>query len=178
MTIAKLEDAIRRIRGQLKNYSPSADQYGYMYTEAATRYLLIDPIIWALDWDMTDFDQCAVEWPMPAGQFTRKADYVLFNRTGRPVVVIEAKYQGRELANHESQLNRYTEKLRSGMGVLTDGPVWRLYNLRKRGEFNQKHDMTIDICNRTISTVARSGTASVRELAVRLNGFLDKDKWW
>ena len=53
-------------------------KYRYMYKELATRYLLIDPIIRALDWDMNDFDQSAVEWPMPEGQFHRKADYVLF----------------------------------------------------------------------------------------------------
>jgi hypothetical protein len=178
MTISKLENAIRRVRTQLEHYPPTGDAYGHMYSELATRYLLIDPIIWALDWDMNDFDQLAVEWAMPPGQYVRKADYVLFNRTARPVIVIEAKYHGRNLINHEAQLEGYTEPLRSGLGVLTDGIIWRIYNLRKRGEIHDRHVVTVDVGRRTISGETNDDTASVRELARCLNKWLDKDKWW
>jgi len=50
-----------------------------MYSELVTRYLLIDPVVQALDWDLHDFDYAAVEWPLPPGQYVQKADYVLFN---------------------------------------------------------------------------------------------------
>jgi hypothetical protein len=178
MTIAKLEDAIRQVRKQLEDYPPTSSAYGYMYSELATRYLLIDPIVRALDWDMNDFDQSAVEWPMPSGQYVRKADYVLFNRTERPVIVIEAKYRGRNLANHEAQLEGYTEHLRSGIGVLTDGIVWRIYNLRRRGEFGDRRVVTVDIGKGTITQGKDSETTTVRELSRCLNEWLDKDQWW
>ena len=51
MTIAALEGAMRQVRKQLKDYPP--EEFGYVYRELATRYLLIDPVlVRALDWDM------------------------------------------------------------------------------------------------------------------------------
>ncbi len=178
MTIAKIEDAIRQVRKQLEKYPSTSSEYGYMYSELATRYLLIDAIIRALDWDMNDFDQSAVEWPMPSGQNVRKADYVLFNRMERPVIVIEAKYRGRNLANHEAQLEGYTAHLRSGIGVLTDGVSWRIYNLRKRGNFSERHATTFEVVDGTIMDVAGERSANMREMAQCLNSWLDKDRWW
>ena len=62
MTIKAVEEAIRRVRKQVEDYPP--EEFGYVYRELATRYLLIDPVVRALDWDMGDFWQCAVEWPL------------------------------------------------------------------------------------------------------------------
>ena len=182
MTIRKLETAIRRVRSQLDKFPPERDQFFHMYSEMTTRYVLIDPLIWAMDWDMNDFWQCAVEWPMPSGQYRDKADYVLFNRperNSRPVIVIEAKYRGRNLGNHEAQLERYTSEMKSGLGVLTDGMVWRLYNLRRRGEtFSDKYEATVDISKGKIYENGKYRGANVRQLAWTLNLYLDKDKWW
>ena len=178
MTIAKLEMAIRRVRKQLDDYPPTGEQYGHMYSEIVTRYLLIDPMILALDWDLHDFDQAAVEWPLPPGQYTRKADYVMFNRREVPRIVIEAKYRGRNLANHEAQLEGYVDGMLSGVGVLTDGIAWRIYNLRKRGDFAGKHEVTVDVVAGTISGRASERKTNMREMAQCLDSWLDKDKWW
>ena len=178
MTIAKLEKAIGQVRRQLDAYRPTRAQYGHMYSELVTRYLLIDPVVQASDWDLHDFDQAAVEWPMPEGQYTQKADYVLFNRREQPRIVIEAKYRGRNLANHEAQLERYTAKMLSGIGVLTDGVNWRIYNLRKRGNFSERHVVTLDVVAGRIKDVAGERSANMREMAQCLNSWLDKDRWW
>lgn len=178
MTIANLEQAIRRVRRQLHDYPPTREHYDHMYSEIATRYLLIDPVVQALDWNLHDFDYAAVEWPMPPGQYLRKADYVLFNRRERPVIVIEAKYRGRNLANHESQLEGYTSQMLSGIGVLTNGLEWRLYNLRRRGEFSTKFVGAAHIVCGTITEPGCERSANVRELAQYLNEWLDKDRWW
>ena len=184
MTIANVEEAIRQVRKQLDKYPPEPDMFGYVYRELATRYLLIDPVVRALDWDMGDFWQCAVEWPLLKDdkervRWSEKADYVLFNPSERPVVVIEAKRVGTDLASWEAQLERYTPDMRSGMGVLTDGVIWRLYNLRKRGEFAAKRVMTVNIREGTICGEGMdSGKASIRKLAQTMNGWLDKDRWW
>ena len=172
MTIKAVEDAIRQVRKQVKDYPP--EEFGYVYRELATRYLLIDPVVRALDWDMGDFWQCAVEWPLLKDdegrtRWSEKADYVLFSRSEQPVVVIEAKRVGTDLASWEEQLERYTPDMKSGIGVLTDGVIWQLYNLRKRGEFATKHVAEVDI---------REGYGSIRESARTLNEWLDKDRWW
>lgn len=182
MTIANVGEAIRQVRKQLDKYPPEPDMFGYVYRELATRYLLIDPAVRGLDWDMGDFWQCAVEWPMPKDQWSEKADYVLFNRPergNRPVVVIEAKKCGTDLGKWEAQLQRYVSDLNSGMGVLTDGVIWHLYNLRKRGEFASKRVVTVNIREGTIC--GENGTsrkARIREMAQTLNAWLDKDRWW
>jgi len=187
MTIANVEDAIRQVRKQLADFPPEPDMFGYVYRELATRYLLIDPVVRALDWDMGDFWQCAVEWPLLKDhegryRWSEKSDYVLFNRLergNRPVVVIEAKKCGTDLGKWEAQLERYTSDIKSGIGVLTDGVIWQLYNLRKRGEFATKRVVTVDIRAGAIS--GENGDtckARIRELAQTLNCWLDKDKWW
>ena len=181
MTIAAIEGAIRQVRRQLKTYPP--EDFGYMYRELATRYLLIDPVVRALDWDMGDFWQRAVEWPLLKDdegriQWSKKADYVLFNPNERPVIVIEAKRVGTNLDGWETQLKQYTTDMRSGMGVLTDGVIWRLYNLRKRGEFPTKQAVTVDIPEGTICENGDTSKVSARELAQTLNEWLDKDWWW
>ncbi len=178
MTIANLEQAVSRVRKQLADYPPTREYYNHMYSELATRYLLIDPVVQALDWDLHDFDYAAVEWAMPPGQYVRKADYVLFNRRERPVIVIEAKYRGRNLVNHESQLEGYTCQMLSGIGVLTDGMEWRLYNLRRRGDFSAKLIGIAHIVNGNITERGNERSATIRELAQYLNEWLDKDRWW
>lgn len=182
MTISNLEIAIRQVRKQLKDYPP--EEFGYVYRELATRYLLIDPMVRALDWDMGDFWQCAVEWPLLKNnegrtRWSEKADYVLFNPSERPVVVIEAKRVRSDLASWETQLERYTFGMRSGIGVLTDGVIWHLYNLRKRGEFASKRVVTVNIREATIcGENGISRKARIREVAQTLNAWLDKDRWW
>ena len=181
MTIAAVEKAIRQVRKQLKTYSP--EEFGYVYREMATRYLLIDPVVRALDWDMGDFWQCAVEWPLLTDddgriRWSEKADYVLFNIRERPVVVIEAKKLGTDLEIWEPQLERYTPDMKSGIGVLTDGVIWRLYNLRKRGEFTTKQVVAVNIREGTICKNGDTRKKPARKLAQTLNAWLDKDRWW
>jgi len=181
MTIKAVEEAIRQVRKQLDIFPPA--EFGYVYRELATRYLLIDPVVRALDWDMGDFWQCAVEWPLLKDDegrilWSEKADYVLFSPSERPVIVIEAKKLGTNLESWETQLERYTPDMKSGIGVLTDGAIWRLYNLRRRGEFATKQIVTVNIREGTISENGDTRKARARELAQTLNEWLDKDRWW
>jgi len=94
------------------------------------------------------------------------------------VIVIEAKYRGRNLVNHETQLERYTSEMLSGIGVLTDGMEWRLYNLRRCGEFSSKFIGGVQVIDGQILEPGKDRTASIRGLAQYLNEWLDKDRWW
>ncbi len=56
--------------------------------ETRTKYALIDPVLWALEWDLADPKQVKLEFEIKGG----RVDYALF-KSGRetPVILVEAK---------------------------------------------------------------------------------------
>lgn len=162
MTIKAVEDAIQQVRQQLEDYPQSTTaSHGWRYLERATRYALIDPILLALGWDLTRPDQCSFEadpkwesWVKP------HVDYVLWRPSELAAVVIEAKSADSKLGTpeQEGQLERYSEGLKSGIAVLTNGKVWYLYNLnfRQREEFGDKKVEDVDVLNGSVNAAART----------------------
>ena len=77
--------------GSVKTKAPANNH------ETSTRYILIDPILRALGWDLSNPDECVVEYEVARrGNYpATRVDYVLKCATGQPVVVIEAKRIGR-----------------------------------------------------------------------------------
>ncbi len=170
----KLERSIYKIRQQLAHYPETACQYRHMYNEMVTRYLLIDPVLSAAGWNLHDFDETAVEWPMPTNRSKRKADYVLFDRDGQPKVVIEAKALPVAVRNHpaglEQQLAGYVKGMRSGVAVLTNGLIWNFYDLdSNRRALKYKFVEQIDI---------RSNKGDLRKSGKGLGNWLPKERWW
>lgn len=172
MSIGTVEAAIRRVRKQLADYD--RDNYGWSYNETATRYILIDPVLRALGWDIYDLDQCSVEWAMPPDKPIGRADYVLGNSLDENVIVIEAKRMdvavGGEPRGFENKLAGYTKGMSTGVAVLTNGLVWRLYELdsTRRALRNQRTDRA-DI---------REGHGTISGCARTLDDWLAKDRWW
>lgn len=111
------------------------------WREDQTRYAIIDPIIRALGWNTADPKECFIELPMrDAEGIVGYADYALF--VGRnirdivdckvaPSVLIEAKPLRAPLDAHVEQLAWYvaTTNMTEGVGVLTNGVEWRLYDV-------------------------------------------------
>ena len=111
---------------------------------------------------------------MPAGQYTRKTDYVLFNADEQPMVIIEAKSLRVGIKNRpagiENQLASYCKGLNRGAAVLTNGVIWHLYELdSSRRTFKNKHVTEVDI---------REGHGSIIGSAKTLHEWLNKDRWW
>ena len=108
MSISAVEDAIRQVRQQLADYPTS----GYLYNEATTRNVIINPMLEALGWDLCNLDQCGYEID-PKGELWGKkpADYVLGAPSGRTVVIVEAKRMANGLTTEreEEQLAGYAE---------------------------------------------------------------------
>ena len=172
MTVRSVENAIRRVRQQLEVYD--RENYGWSYNETGTRYILIDPVLKALGWDIYDMDQCGVEWPMPPHKPMGRADYVLGNRHDDIVIVIEAKRVdvsvGGEPRRFESKLTSYTRGMKTGVAALTNGLIWRLYELDStRKALRNRRSERVDI---------REGYGTISESARLLHEWLDKDKWW
>ena len=166
MSISAIEDAIRQVRQQLADYPTS----GYLYNEATTRNVIINPMLEALGWDLCNLDQCGYEID-PKGELWGKkpADYVLGAPSGRTVVIVEAKRMSNGLTTEreEEQLAGYAEGVLSGVAVLTNGKDWYIYNLRKRGDFSDKLISPINLLD-----------CNVREAARTLHAALDVGNWW
>lgn len=159
MAIKDVENAIRHGRNVMVYHWDSAAQ-----NENATRYAIIDPIIWGLGWLTCDPAECRVEYAR--GQ-QGNVDYALLNRDGKPVILVEAKRLDKDSARSEEQLAKYGRGMPRGVGVLTDGQLWHLYDFGKKGRFSNKRVATVDIAS-----------DGVRQAARQLNDLLSKRKWW
>ena len=170
MTVAKVEEAIVQVQRHLADWNRD----DYRYTETPTRYLIIDPILIALGWDLNDMDQCSMEWPMPKGQYRTRVDYALGNGEGEVIAAIEAKSLETPVRNRpaglENQLARYVKGMRCGVAVLTNGAIWHIYNLdSNRRSLTNKHVVQVDI---------RKGNADNAESARILHRWLNQPKLW
>ena len=184
MTIKAVEEAIEHVKAQMARYD-RYDDYYWSYNETSTRYILIDPVLWALGWNIYDMRQCAVEWPMPF--YPRKpigrADYVLGNVLNENVIVIEAKSIkvpiGGKRTGFENKLAAYTRGLTKGRAVLTNGLVWHIYELgSSRRPLNKRHLITANINNETITDGKGQRPASFHQMAAVLNRHLNRRCWW
>lgn len=165
MSISSVARAIRQVRTQLGDY-PTAN---YWYNEATTRLALVNPMVESLGWDLCNLYQCGYEIDPKGEEWGKKpADYVLGAPSGRSVVVIEAKHLRHNLTSgDEEQLAGYVEGLPSGYAVLTNGDVWRVYNLRKRGDFADKSVCEVSVVSDAIQATART-----------LHEWLGVHRWW
>ena len=105
--------------------------------ELDTKYYLIDPLLRALNWDVSDPAQVVYE------QQVRKKkgniDYVLLDRLGNPAIYLEAKRADEWLTNtHLVQLRSYIQGITAGLAVLTNGTEWKIYDLSRPGRFDSE----------------------------------------
>ena len=159
MPIKDVANAIRHGREVMDEYYSLLAR-----NESATRYAIIDPIIWGLGWLTCHPTECRAEY---ARGLQGNVDYALLNRDGKPVILIEAKRLDTDVSEVEWQLAKYGRGMRKGVGVLTDGQMWHLYDFGVRGKFEDKHIATVDIYSDGIQPSAR-----------KLNDLLSKAKWW
>lgn len=91
-------------------------------SEFQTRYGLIDPILRALEWDISNLEEVQVDCTAGSG----KADYVLMSQSN-PHIVIEAKALNMMNSNCVSQGSAYCSALGASVLVCTDGETWSIY---------------------------------------------------
>ena len=87
-----------------------------------------------------------------------------------PVILIEAKSLGADLTDPKyiRQLARYCREIGYGIGVLTDGQHWRLYDLESdKRPFPRKLFKIVDV-----------NKGSIRQAARELHKELNKRRWW
>lgn len=83
-------------------------------TEAETRKQLIDVMLREAGWDLNNPDQVQTEYPVetfPNKTGRGNADYVLFDKVGKPIAVIEAKKTMVDPKNGKHQAKLYADAL-------------------------------------------------------------------
>lgn len=98
--------------------------------ETSTRYVLIDPILRALGWDLSNPAECVVEFEVArSGKQATRVDYVLMCATGQPAVVIEAKRIDVVSDDERAldQMEHYLQDIPTAMvAVVTNGQYWEI----------------------------------------------------
>ena len=134
---AMSEKDVREAIEQIEEVIDDVGEYISECHEYQTRYSLIDPTLTALGWDISDVNQVVVEYWTDWG----RVDYALLESPdGESAIAVEAKvlWTNLESTAIQRQILSYAEGKRKGDLVLTDGATWQIYNLGKRGRFQNK----------------------------------------
>ena len=105
--------------------------------ETQTKESFINPLISALGWDVTDFDEVKLEY-----KHSKKAnpvDYALLIDL-TPKLYIEAKQLGSNLDDYKwiAQILTYSTMAGVKWSILTDGNFYRLYNTTAEAKLEEK----------------------------------------
>ena len=109
--------------------------------ETRTRTALMDPMLQALGWDVSDPALVTVEYNVASG----RADYALLSVDGKPRVFLEAKRLGESLIRHRSQMVTYAVELGTPYSALSDGDKWEVYDTFKQVALDKKRILNISI---------------------------------
>lgn len=145
-TARSVEAAIRRVRSVISEWEEAG--YGMdSWREEQTRYAVIDPIISALGWNLSDPKECLREYRrIHNDDASGRVDYALFikqsladigNGLVAPDVIILSTSLNVELDSpHIRQLREYTNAeppMEKGVTALTNGREWKMFTPQKRG---------------------------------------------
>lgn len=115
--LAGLCEVLKEVKRRIRDYSPTS--------EAQTRMALIDPVLTALGWNLSDPSQVELEKNISSKVACDRLDYVLKAKDNE-FIVVEAKKLGEKLKDHERQIIVYAITGSKGL-ILTNGSEWRYY---------------------------------------------------
>ena len=135
MSVSDVERAIKSVQKHVFAFQPNPPHGAVNPAapannhETSTRYIIIDPVLRALGWDLADPDDCVVECVLSrrSGGLATRVDYVLKDSRGRPAIAIEAKRIDVMPDDDDStqQMDRYLQHLPSvNVAVVTNGQYW------------------------------------------------------
>ena len=131
-----LDDLVARI--ELLQARIQSHNAALRENETRTRMALIDPLMHALGWDVSDPGVVTPEYKVSGGW----ADYALLRLDGRPAATVEAKKLGTAMGtSHRMQMLNYANASGIDYAGLTDGDHWELYDVFKRGQLEEKKDI-------------------------------------
>ena len=120
MALDELAATIETIKSRINEHRTSLAA-----NETRTRQVLIDPLLSALGWDVSDPNQVELEYDVRG----KRADYAL-KSNGQVVGVIEAKSLRSPLEERETrQALTYANESAIAYMAVTDGDTWRMYDV-------------------------------------------------
>ena len=121
--------------------------------ETATRYVLIDPLLTALGWDLQDPEQVQTEYSTGDG----RADYAMLagGDSSRPRLVIEAKKLGRPIGDGINQSITYCVGRGIPYFVVTNGRDWTAYETHKPVPVTDKRIVDFSLTDPAQATVMK-----------------------
>ena len=116
-------------------------------SETRTRLSLIDPVLQALGWDVSNPSQVSAEEPTETG----RSDYALSNGPGAYVAVIEAKSLDTPLQpSIEDKVLVYARRLGSPYAGFSDGNQWVLFPVGGSGRLSDSRVLDIRLIDGSI----------------------------
>jgi hypothetical protein len=119
--LTSLIDTIRQVASSAQRYEATLRK-----NEAATRAILIDPVLRALGWDMGNTFMVEVEKTLD----DTRVDYALYDGNGEVRVIVEAKSLGKPLGDNHIALTLLAYAFKHGVQdvFLTDGITWQHFS--------------------------------------------------
>ena len=136
MLLDELVRCLEVLQGRIRAH-PGALQRN----EAQTRLALIDPLLRALDWDVSDPSMVTPEYPVE----NRRVDYALLSPKGTPVAVVEAKKLGTDLTAHRMQMLNYANMAGIPYAALTNGNAWELYEVFRQDSWEKRRILAVSL---------------------------------
>ena len=123
-------------------------------TEEATKTSIIMPFFALLGYDVFNPEEFLPEFTADVGiKKGEKVDYAIIKEDA-PVILIEAKWCGENLDNHNSQLYRYFGTSTAKFGILTNGIIYKFYtDLEEANKMDLTPFLEFDILNIKDSSV-------------------------
>ena len=132
MALDDLKEVIEKLQGIIKTH------HNYLFgKERRTRQVLIDPLLKALGWDVSDPGAVYLEH--------NKMDYALM-LNARPVAMIEAKPLGKSLPRKViTQAITYAVENNILYIIVANGDRWEMYEVLKPGTLEDKKLMVFQL---------------------------------
>ena len=113
--------------------------------EIRTRVALIDPLLVALGWDVSDPTLVTPEYAVGEG----RADYALHGSELIPAAMVEAKRLGHALSDDERmQMLNYANARGVRYAAVTDGDVWEFYEVFRQAPLEDRRLLNLRIASR------------------------------
>ena len=154
--LSNLRDVLAQVRSSANSHKATL-----VSNEAATRAVLIDPVLRALGWDLSNTFMVEVEKTLNQ----TRADYALYENGGGVKIIIEAKKLGDNFAQHDIKLVSYAFTFQLASIFLTDGINWLHYT-----DFQPAHFAPTKVLN-----IAQD---DLSEIAAYLVESLDAARLW
>ena len=138
MPLDDLVQVIETLQQRIRDHGDSLRQ-----NEIRTRVALIDPLLTALGWDVSDPGVVTAEYAVAGG----RADYALRTSGSIPAATFEAKKLGESLEPHRMQMLNYSNAAGIRYAGLTDGNAWELYEIFRPGTLEERRILEVSIAS-------------------------------